>query len=131
MEELTVDQVAEAVLRRTASTLTQPRDGECLLCYVVRMLNEYGCDTTLRFATHYRDQRAPRATALEARLGRMGGFCDCEIFLNGMTLAERYLERDEHGEPCAPEHLPECARVRPGSTRACSNWTRQRRYGAW
>ena len=27
----------------------------------------------------------PRATALEHRLGRMGGYCDCEIFMNAYT----------------------------------------------
>jgi len=47
-----------------------------------------------------RDVTAPRATALEQRLGDLGGFCDCEIFLNGDTPAaelwtpEREIERD-------------------------------------
>ncbi|WP_425464517.1 DUF2695 domain-containing protein [Nocardioides eburneiflavus] len=39
----------------------------------------FGCCTTLRFATRYRDLRAPRAVGLERRLGDRGGFCDCEI----------------------------------------------------
>ena len=78
-----------------ARSLTRPHARECLVCYVLRMLNEFGCDTTLRFARGYRDLRAPRATALETRLGNMGGFCDCEIFLNGMRRAPhlRHLRR--------------------------------------
>jgi len=131
MNELTIDQEAEELLRRRATELTEPADDECLLCFVVRMLDEFGCDTTLRFATRYRDLRAPRATALEARLGRMGGFCDCEIFLNGMILADRFLEYDETGERMAPQQLPACGGVRRGSTKGCANWVRQRRYGAW
>jgi hypothetical protein len=82
---------AESWLRERALGLTEPHAAECLFCFVARMLDEHGCDTTLRWATRYRDLRAPRATALENRLYRMGGFCDCEIFLNGMTLAPRLL----------------------------------------
>ena len=132
MNELTIDKEAEELVRAVAASLTVPgRDGECLLCFVARMLDDFGCDTTLRFAKHYRDLRAPRATALEARLGRIGGFCDCEIFMNGMTLAEHHLERDETGESRAPERLPICVGVRRGSTRGCANWVRQGRGGAW
>ena len=128
MEQRTIDQEAEAVLRLVAAGLTLPHDGECLLCFVARMLDEFGCDTTLRFATRYRDSRAPRATALESRLGRMGGFCDCEIFLNGMMLADRLLKYDETGEAHAPSSPPTCRHVRAGSTQGCTNWVRQRRW---
>ena len=115
MNELTIDKEAEELVRAVAASLTVPgRDGECLLCFVARMLDDFGCDTTLRFAKHYRDLRAPRATALEARLGRIGGFCDCEIFMNVMTLAEHHLKRDETGESRAPERLPICVGVRRG-----------------
>ena len=80
---------AESWLRERAFGLTEPDGAECLFCFVARMLDEHGCDTTLRWALRFRDLRAPRATGLERRLSRMGGFCDCEIFLNGMTLAPR------------------------------------------
>ncbi len=89
---------AESWLRDRAHGLTEPDGAECLFCFVARMLGEHGCDTTLRWATRYRDLRAPRATALENRLFRMGGFCDCEIFLNGMMLAPRLVS--------APVQLP-------------------------
>jgi len=131
MTEPTIDQYAEALVRRAVSTLIRPAEGECLLCFVARMLDEYDCDNTLRFARRYRDLCAPRATALEARLGRMGGYCDCEIFLNGMRLADQHLTRDETGEWRAPERMPECARVRRASTQPCGNWTRRRWYDRW
>ncbi len=61
-----------------STLLTVPSLGECLACYVLRML-DFGC-LGLRWATLYRDQAAPTATALARNLGRMGAFCDCENF---------------------------------------------------
>ena len=128
----------ERELRILSTALTEPHDGECLLCYVHRML-EYGC-TGLRWAVRYRDLRAPRATALEARLGRKGGYCDCEIFLNGYEPAQELWtperEYEEDGVSCTddakwPEQLPACRRVRAGSTQGCTLWVRQRRDGWW
>src|SRR5688572_13193504 len=78
-----IDAQAEQIVRLVADELTMIRPGECLVCYVDRMVHEVGCDTTLRFATWYRDQRAPRATALRDRLGQVGGYCDCEVLMNG------------------------------------------------
>ena len=128
----------ERELRILSTALTDPHDGECLLCYVNRML-EYGC-TGLRWAVRYRDLRAPRATALERRLGRRGGYCDCEIFLNGYEPAHELWtperEYDEDGVTCIddaewPEQLPACRGVRAGSTQGCTLWVRQRRDGWW
>jgi hypothetical protein len=126
-------------LRQLAHALTDPRDGECLLCYVFRML-DHGC-TGLRWARRYRDLRAPRATALERRLGRMGGYCDCEIFLNGVELAEEYWvpgeeETDLYGDvtltdPTYPDPMPPCHGVRAGSTQGCGLWVRQWRRRRW
>ena len=125
----------EDELRRTAAELTAIRPAECLLCYVHRML-EFGC-TGLRWARHYRDLRAPRATALEHRLGRRGGFCDCEIFLNGYTLAPERLVHPppyvENGvtyeeDPVHPVPMPECLGVRKGSTQGCDLWARRFRW---
>ena len=67
---------------------------------------------------------------LRRRLEDMGGFCDCEIFLNGITMVDRFwvtypatgdLER-------WPEELPGCEGVRSGSTRWCGVWERVRRW---
>jgi hypothetical protein len=68
-----------------SALLTAPEEGECLFCYVFRMLTVHGCNNRLRWAARWRDLRAPRATALERRLGSRGGYCDCEIFMNGWT----------------------------------------------
>ena len=127
MDDVAIDQYAEAYVRSLARALTHPLARECLACYVLRMLNEFGCDTTLRFARCYRDVRAPRATALETRLGNMGGFCDCEIFLNGLRRARHLRAYDELGDEVAGEPLPACEGVRRGSTQGCSHWVRRRR----
>ncbi len=124
----------EHELRTLSTELTAPREGECLLCFVYRML-ELGC-TGLRWARRYRDLRAPRATALEQRLGSKGGFCDCEIFLNGYELAPKHwVPENEYVEdgvnyvsdPCYPERMPPCRGVNRGSTQGCKLWVRQRR----
>ena len=79
---------------------------------------------------------APRAPGLEVRLGRTGGYCDCEIFLNGFTLVaelwlpEREVEREGYVEVIdrqPPPELPACRSVRPTSTQPCGIWERQRR----
>ena len=131
MDDVAIDEQAVQLMRRMAERLTQPRAGECVVCFVARMLDEFGCDTTLRFARSYRAQRAPRATGLERRLGCMGGFCDCEIFLNAMRLAPHLRTYDADGEEVAAEVRPACAGVRRGSTQACATWVRRRRgiYG--
>ena len=122
----------ENQLRVLSTALTDPRERECLLCYVHRML-DYGC-TGLRWATRYRDLRAPRATALERRLGDRGGFCDCEIFLNGyeptrdLWTPDREVDEDGHTyyvEADWPEQLPACRGVRAGSTQSCTIWVKQ------
>ena len=114
MDDIAIDEQAVWLIRSMARRLTQPRTGECLVCYVARMLDEFGCDTTLRFARNYRDQVAPRATKLERRLGDMGGFCDCEIFLNGMRLAPHLRTYDANGEEVPGEGRPARGRRLPG-----------------
>lgn len=135
MTELSIVDEAERELRELSRRLTTPADGECLLCFVHRAL-ELGCDNTLRWATRFRDLRAPRATGLEGRLGRVGGFCDCEIFLNGYELAPEHWLRPEpevrdgilyQDPPSYPDPLPACAGVRRGSTQGCALWVRMRR----
>jgi hypothetical protein len=126
----TIDEEAELFLAEAARRLTGAREGECLFCYVARMLEEHGCDTSLRFVRSYRDQRAPRATAVERRMGEMGGYCDCEIFLNGMTMARSLLTYDEEADEwIPPEERPGCRGVRLGSTKSCGVWERRRRWG--
>lgn len=134
MTNLTIDGT-ETYLRRLAAELTEPQPGECLLCYVYRML-EHGC-TGLRWASRYRDLRAPRATALERRLGERGGFCDCEIFLNAFDLRPEHLEPEREyidtdgvvtiTDPMYPNPMPTCRGARRGSTRPCGLWAARTR----
>lgn len=130
---------AERVLADASLALLGPEPRECLLCYVHRMMMEFGCDGRLRFAGHYRDARAPRATALERRLGTAGGYCDCEIFLNGYELRQAYwvpemgsqqedLDDDDDPELTWPTPLPRCTGVRGGSTQPCRLWDRLYRW---
>jgi len=128
---------AEEQVQILAAELIEIREQECLLCYVWRM-QQFGC-TGLRWAKHYRDVRAPRATALEKRLGQVGGFCDCEIFLNGYEAAPEHWIHPEPVEedgvvyqedPYFPEVMPPCRGVRRGSIRGCTLWVRMRR-GYW
>jgi hypothetical protein len=102
------------------------------------MLVEFGCNGRLRFATHYRDVRAPRATGLERRLGRVAA-CDCEIFLNSYGLQQEHwvpdvasrqdeLDDDEDEERARPSPLPACTQVRAGSTQPCWLWSRLVRW---
>jgi hypothetical protein len=79
------DDIAEAVeaeLVALSSVLTEPGDRECLRCFLLRMINEFGCDGTHRWAIRWRDLRAPRARGLLRRLADLGGCCDCEVLLN-------------------------------------------------
>jgi hypothetical protein len=128
----------ERGLQALSADLTAIRPGECLLCYVYRML-EVGC-VGLRWSGLYRDERAPRATALERRLGEKGGYCDCEIFLNAYELAPQHWVVpepfiDENGfeveeDPSYPDPMPVCRGVRRGSTQGCALWVRRWR-GGW
>lgn len=126
MTDQSIDQEAEQILATTASELTRVRDDECLYCYVTRMLDEHGCDNKLRFARSYRDQRAPAVKGLEQRLEAMGGYCDCEIFANGITIARSLRPReDETGGWLEPETVPDCRGVERGSTKVCGIWELQ------
>jgi hypothetical protein len=119
----------ERELRHLSVELTQPKPRECLHCYVYRML-EFGC-TGLRWATRYRDLKAPRATALGERLMSKGAGCDCEIFMNGWSLRRAYQVWDPETEEYEyPEEVPACKGVRAGSIQPCGLWT-VRRYGLW
>lgn len=116
--ETTIDDEAERYLRQLSAKWVRPEQGECLTCFVNRMLTQFGCDGTLRFALFYRDKRAPRAASLEQALAGAGGYCDCEILMNAVEPAEG---ADRFGDD-APTVMPACSEVSAGSTRPCANW---------
>lgn len=122
---------AEEYLALVVDEVLAPHPAECVLCYVVRMLDEHGCDNTLRWTSRFRELRSPRASALEDRMRAVGGCCDCEIFMNGFGLRREHLVRDlDTDELMEPEHPPSCAGVgRLDSTKPCAVW--ERRRGGW
>lgn len=129
---MSVAHEAERYLQILVDPRCQPAPNECLACFVARLLTDFGCDTTLRWAQRFRDLRSPTATGLERRLGSFGGYCDCEIFLNGYRLVRHLLVRDlATDELMAPGQPPVCAGVRSTSTRPCANWERRSRHDTW
>ena len=106
-----VDQRAESLVGELSEALTAPGDRECLTCYLTRMVSEFGCDNHLRWAEHWRDRNAPRASALADRLAGHGGFCDCEVLMNVYP----HLLAEDEDAPALP-----CLGVsRRGSTKPC------------
>ena len=126
MEIRTPDEL-EQHLSDLSTALTAPGSAECVLCYVERVLAAFGCDGTLRWARRWRDLRLPRATGLERRLESRGGFCDCEVFMNGWTLRDDLQVRDEDGHLGRPAERPACAGVGPRSSQPCGIWQPWRR----
>jgi hypothetical protein len=93
-----VADLVETELAELSQRLTEPGERECLRCYLVRMISEFGCDGSHRWTVRWRDLRAPRARALVPRLQRRGGCCcDCEVIFN---VFPDYPETD-HVLPCA------------------------------
>ena len=80
------DDIASAVeteLLELSGQLTEPGEHECLRCYLLRMLKEFGCDGTHRWTRRWRDLRAPSARGLLRKLERLGACCcDCEVIFN-------------------------------------------------
>ncbi|MEP7026588.1 MAG: DUF2695 domain-containing protein [Actinomycetota bacterium] len=78
-----VAEVVEAELMELSVRLTEPAERECLRCYLLRMMDQFGCDGTHRWTVRWRDCCAPRARGLVSRLARQGACCcDCEVILN-------------------------------------------------
>ena len=88
----------ETELADLAERLTAPARAECLRCFLLRMITEFGCDGTHRWTVRWRDLRAPRARGLVQRMQRRGGCCcDCEVIFN---VFPDYPETDQV-LPCA------------------------------
>ena len=84
----------------------------------------------IALGARWRGLRAPRATALERRLGSRGGYCDCEIFMNGWTASRAITTYDfETDDEVWPNPMPTCSGVRARSTQPCPLWTQTARRG--
>lgn len=102
---------------------TSVRAGECLACFLHRMVGDQSCLGSFAWTEHYRQVRARRAAALVRRLEAAGAVCDCEVVTQVWRLSPGLWVRDaETGAFVEPSVLPECAGVRPTSTQSCSNW---------
>ena len=98
----------ETELLELAEQLTAPGELECVRCFLLRMITEFGCDGSYRWTIRWRDARAAQPGGLLKQFALRGGCCDCEILLNVFP---------DYPPSVAP--LP-CAGVfRPGSARPC------------
>lgn len=124
MSETSVAAEAERYLQAVVEA--GPQEGECLVCFVTRMIEEHGCDTTYLWARRFRDLRSPTATGLEKRYWQRQLTCDC-LLLRAHRLVRALMVRDVHTDDLEPPvRLPTCAGVRRTSTQACANWERVR-----
>lgn len=103
-----IARAAETELAELAERLTGPATRECLRCYLLRMIIEFGCDGTYRWTIRWRDLRAGQPRGLLRQLGRRGGCCDCEVLMNVFP-----------GYPPSVRPLPCAGVARPGSWRPC------------
>jgi hypothetical protein len=117
MEPSTTEMV-ETELARLAQYLTEPGEHECLRCFLMRMIREFGCDGTHRWTIRWRDLRAPRARGLVRRMQqRGGGGCDCEVISSvfpgypetGEAAACAGVLRSGSAVPCDPRSLRKSA----------------------
>jgi len=80
----------ERELAGLSSTLTAVRTGECLYCYLVRMLSEFGCVGGHRFSQGWIAAQPRRMPALLRWLKDNGGCCcDCEVVMNVLGRGNR------------------------------------------
>jgi len=92
-----------------AERLTAPGERECLRCYLLRLITEFGCDGTYRWTIRWRDVRAAQPRGLLRQFERRGGFCDCEVLMNVFP-----------DYPPASRPLPCAGVARQGSSRPCA-----------
>jgi Protein of unknown function (DUF2695) len=118
MTDDNIGTAVEAELIELSGLLTEPGERECLRCYLLRMIYEFGCDGRHRWTVRWRNSRAPKSRGLLRRLQQLGGCCcDCEVLLN---VFPDYPQTDRP-LPCAGQPLA-------GSASPCD--LRQRRRSA-
>ncbi len=100
-----------------------PHHGECLACFVHRMMAAARCSDSLGWAEHYRLVRARRAVSLTKRLAAQGATCDCAVVTDLWRPSIALWSRDDAIDDLAPpKDLPPCGCVRAGSTKPCALW---------
>lgn len=101
----------------------EPAQGECVACFVSRMVRRCACTGTLVWAEHWKRVRSPGASALIGRLEREGGICDCALVSVLWAPSPDRWQWTGSGELAAPDAVPACAGVRPRATRPCGLWS--------
>lgn len=99
-----------------------PAAGECLVCFVHRMVTAHGCTDGLGWVEQFRVHRARRATALARRLSARGVGCDCAVTDLLWRLSPGLWDWAEDGQLVPPPEAPPCLGVRPNSTQPCAQW---------
>lgn len=80
-------QTLEYELAALSEELTAPTAGECLACYLERMLGQHGCTNDHRFTRRWAQSRrrgTPDGLVRWAQ-GRGGCCCDCEVVYNSLS----------------------------------------------
>jgi len=81
-------------------------DGECLYCYLLRMLDAFGCgDGGHRFTKKWIESQRTRHGWVLGWVCKRGGFCDCEVTFN-VFRDDRDSERHRQLR-CAASYLVE------------------------
>lgn len=101
----------------------EPVQGECVACFVRRMVERCACTGTLIWAEHWKRVRSPSASAFIGRLERRGAVCDCALVSVLWTLSPEHWTFTTSGELTAPDVAPACAGVRPRATGPCGLWS--------
>lgn len=95
---------AELAVRDLSDALTAVAAGECLSCYLLRMLDAFGCVGTHRFTERWRDAQARPMPWLLGWVRANGGVCcDCEVALNVFAAGAR--TRRHQQLQCAAAYL--------------------------
>lgn len=97
---------AERLVAALAEEWTNP-NGECLACYLIRMLEEFGCDGTLRWTRRWRDCEAPADKNLLRRFKARTLHYDSDVMIN--IVPDVIPDDDGRLPPCA-----ECQAHRAG-----------------
>lgn len=74
---------AELAVRELSETLTAVAPGECLYCYLLRMLDAFGCAGDHRLTERWRAAQPRQMPWLRRWVQAGGGLCcDCEVVMN-------------------------------------------------
>lgn len=89
-----------------------PRPSECLYCYLLRMIETFGCDHSMKLTQRWIDAQ-PRSARWVLRWAQaQGGDCDCEVVFN--TFRDDKKSARHRKVRCASSYL-----LPAGEARSC------------